>query len=67
MGIVPEISQVLGFSPQNEKMDGHFHALKVTLTGKQTAELIALSFPRTRFKTSRSPADSIHYSLNGLV
>jgi VWFA-related protein len=33
--IVPEISYVLGFSPQNEKMDGHFHALKVTLTGKQ--------------------------------
>jgi VWFA-related protein len=35
LGIVPEISYVLGFSPQNEKMDGHFHALKVTLTGKQ--------------------------------
>jgi hypothetical protein len=33
LGIVPEISHVLGFSPQNEKMYGHFHALKVTLTG----------------------------------
>jgi VWFA-related protein len=35
LGIAPEISYVLGFSPQNEKMDGHFHTLKVTLTGKQ--------------------------------
>ncbi len=35
LGIAPEISYMLGFSPQNEKMDGHFHALKVTLTGKQ--------------------------------
>jgi VWFA-related protein len=35
LGIVPEISYVVGFSPQNEKMDGHFHALKVTLIGKQ--------------------------------
>jgi VWFA-related protein len=35
LGMVPEVSYVLGFSPQNEKMDGHFHALKVTLTGKQ--------------------------------
>jgi hypothetical protein len=32
--IVPEISYVLNFSPQNEKMDGHSHTLKVTLTGK---------------------------------
>jgi hypothetical protein len=50
LGIVPGISDVLGFSPQNEKMDGHFHALKVTLTGKQTAELIALSFPRNQIQ-----------------
>ncbi|HLK69404.1 MAG TPA: VWA domain-containing protein [Bryobacteraceae bacterium] len=28
---VPEYSYVLGFSPQNLKMDGAFHALKVTL------------------------------------
>lgn len=35
LGNVPKISYVLGFSPQNEKMDGHFHALKVTLTSKQ--------------------------------
>jgi hypothetical protein len=35
LGSAPEVSYVLGFSPQNEKMDGHFHTLKVTLTGKQ--------------------------------
>ncbi len=35
LGIVPEISYILGFSPQNERMDGRFHTLKVTLTGKQ--------------------------------
>ena len=34
LGMVPEVSYVLGFSPQNERMDGHFHALKVMLTGK---------------------------------
>jgi VWFA-related protein len=31
----PEVSYVLGFSPQNEKMDGSFHTLKVKLTGKE--------------------------------
>ena len=35
LGMVPAVAYVLGFSPQNEKMDGHFHTLKVTLTGKQ--------------------------------
>lgn len=35
LGIAPEISYMLGFSPQISKMDGHFHTLKVTLTGKQ--------------------------------
>lgn len=34
-GAAPEISYVLGFSPQNQKMDGKYHTLKVTLTGKQ--------------------------------
>jgi VWFA-related protein len=41
LGIVPEVSYMLGFSPQNEKMDGHFHALKVTLTGKQKYAILA--------------------------
>ncbi len=35
LGSVPEVSYVLGFSPQGQKMDGHFHAIKVTLTAKQ--------------------------------
>jgi VWFA-related protein len=34
-GAAPAISYVLGFSPQNMKVDGHFHGLKVTLTNKQ--------------------------------
>ena len=31
----PEVSYVLGFTPQNLKLDGKYHNLKVTLTGKQ--------------------------------
>jgi hypothetical protein len=34
-GAAPEVSYVLGFSPQNLKFDGHFHTLKVALTTKQ--------------------------------
>ncbi len=34
-GASPEISYVLGFSPQNLKIDGKFHTLKVSLVGKQ--------------------------------
>ncbi len=34
-GGVPEVSYVLGFSPQNQKMNGAYHTLKVKLTGKQ--------------------------------
>ncbi len=34
-GSVPEVSYVLGFSPQSQKMDARYHAIKVTLTGKQ--------------------------------
>lgn len=35
LGGVPEVSYVLGFSPQNLKMDGSYHNLKVKLTAKQ--------------------------------
>ncbi len=35
LGSVPEVAYVLGFSPQNQKMDGHFHALKVSLIDRQ--------------------------------
>lgn len=33
-GAAPAISYLLGFSPQNLKIDGRFHTLKVTLTNK---------------------------------
>ena len=35
IGSAPEVSYVLGFSPQNEKMDGSFHNIKVKMTGKE--------------------------------
>jgi VWFA-related protein len=31
----PDVSYVLGFTPQNLKLDGKYHTLKVTLTSKQ--------------------------------
>ncbi|MGB9468727.1 MAG: VWA domain-containing protein [Candidatus Acidiferrum sp.] len=34
-GAAPEVSYVLGFSPQNQKMDGKYHTIKVTLTDKR--------------------------------
>ena len=34
-GAAPEVTYVLGFSPQNQKLDGTYHVLKVKLTGKQ--------------------------------
>ena len=37
----PEVSYVLGFTPQNLKLDGKYHNLKVTLTSKQKWELQA--------------------------
>jgi len=41
LGGVPQVSYVLGFSPQNQKMDGHFHTIKVALTGNQKYEVQA--------------------------
>jgi VWFA-related protein len=34
-GSAPEVSYVLGFSPQNQKMDGKYHTIKVGLTDKR--------------------------------
>jgi len=34
-GSTPEFSYLLGFSPQNLKLDGNFHKLKVTLNSKE--------------------------------
>jgi VWFA-related protein len=33
-GAAPEVSYILGFSPQNQKMDGRFHNIKVSLAKK---------------------------------
>jgi VWFA-related protein len=40
-GAAPAFSYVLGFSPQNLKIDGKYHYLKVSLTGKQKYALQA--------------------------
>src|SRR5467141_3086410 len=37
----PAISYLLGFSPQNLKIDGRFHALKVALTSKEKFDIQA--------------------------
>jgi len=34
-GAAPEVSYILGFSPQNQKMDGKYHGLKVAITEKR--------------------------------
>jgi VWFA-related protein len=34
-GLAPAVSYLLGFSPQNLKLDGSYHTLRVTLTKKQ--------------------------------
>jgi VWFA-related protein len=41
LGSVPDVSYVLGFSPQNQKMDGRNHTLKVTLAGQHKYTLQA--------------------------
>ena len=40
-GAAPAISYLLGFSPQNLKIDGRFHTLKVALTSKEKFEIQA--------------------------
>src|SRR6267143_139534 len=40
-GAAPAFSYVLGFSPQNLKIDGRFHTLKVALTSKEKFEIQA--------------------------
>lgn len=41
LGAAPEICYILGFSPQNQKMDGTFHTLKVKLAGNLKYQLQA--------------------------
>ncbi len=40
-GAAPAYSYLLGFSPQNLKLDGRFHALKVALTSKEKFDIQA--------------------------
>jgi VWFA-related protein len=40
-GAAPEISYVLGFSPQSLKLNGSFHILKVNVTGKRKYDVQA--------------------------
>src|SRR5438309_9414397 len=40
-GAAPALSYLLGFAPQNLKIDGRFHLLKVALTNKQKFEIQA--------------------------
>jgi VWFA-related protein len=41
VGGAPEVSYVLGFSPQNQKMDGRYHSIKVVITEKRKYEVQA--------------------------
>jgi VWFA-related protein len=34
-GASPEVSYILGFSPQNQKLDGRYHAIKVVIADKR--------------------------------
>ncbi len=34
-GAAPEVSYILGFSPQNQRMDGNYHTLKVAMAKKE--------------------------------
>jgi VWFA-related protein len=38
---VPEVCYVLGFSPQNQKMDGRYHSIKVAMASKAKYEIQA--------------------------
>jgi VWFA-related protein len=49
----PPLSYLLGFSPQNLKVDGRFHQLKVTLTNKQKYTVLA----RNGYYAPKSVAD----------
>jgi hypothetical protein len=40
-GATPDVSYMLGFSPQNPKMDGRFHTIKVVMANKQKYEVQA--------------------------
>jgi hypothetical protein len=65
-GSSPEVSYVLGFSPQNLKIDGKFHTLKVTLTGKQKYSVQA----RRGYyapKTAKDPAETARQEIQEAI
>lgn len=65
-GAAPEISYVLGFSPQNLKIDGKFHNLKVTLAGKQKYSVQA----RRGYyapKTAKDPAETARQEIQEAI
>jgi VWFA-related protein len=41
LGAAPEVSYLLGYSPQDQKMDGKYHLIKVALPGKKKYEVQA--------------------------
>ena len=41
LGAAPEVSYLLGYSPQDQKMDGKYHLIKVALPGKGKYEVQA--------------------------
>jgi VWFA-related protein len=58
VGAAPEAAYVLGFSPLTEKMDGQFHHIKVSLTGKRKLVIQARSgyFAPRKFKDPEEQA-----------
>lgn len=41
LAMAPEISYILGFSPQNQKMDGRYHTIKVAMASKMKYDIQA--------------------------
>jgi VWFA-related protein len=58
VGAAPEAAYILGFSPLTEKMDGQFHTIKVSLTGKRKLVVQARSgyFAPKKFKDPEEQA-----------
>jgi VWFA-related protein len=54
----PPVSYLLGFSPQNLKIDGRYHALNVTLTNKQAKYSIQARHGYFAPRTIHDPAEA---------
>lgn len=66
LGSAPEVAYVLGFSPTSQKMDGNFHPLQVSLTGKRKFSIQARSgyyAPRQY----RDPQEQLHDEMQEAV